>query len=253
MQSRLPQQIAVGHPVRGNYIKPGNTHTGVTDWGNCQRCRLHHTRKRVAIRREGGSGHIRILFIGEAPGQLEDKTGTPFVGTAGRIFRWYIKFVPFNFHYLVTNAVGCRPVDVLFLDTKIDQKVNEEGFDLDDYVLDEDYELYDWNRNPTKGELERCSPHIQELLSTYKPHGVVYLGSIAASYQNPNYEVSSSDLHEHDARYFKHKESKDKILRYVPTLELYHPAYIARMEYKVLPVKKEAKKLEHFIERFLDD
>ena len=39
--------------------------------------------------------------------------------------------------------------------------------------------------------------------------------------------------------------------RHIPTLSLYHPAYIARMEYKLLTVRKEAHKLDLFVERFI--
>lgn len=249
------QKIGIGIPIRYNKLEPGNTYTGVADWGNCKRCRLHHTRKRVAIRREGGSGHIKILFIGEAPGQLEDKTGVPFVGTAGRIFQWYIKFVPFSFKYWITNAVGCRPVTLSFLDSRDDER---EDLNLSDYIEGEDYELYDWNRNPTKGELSQCAPHIDEMIEHFKPHGVVYLGNIATSYKEPKYIVPEEALLEHDAKHFRHKSVRlpsgnSVTYRYLPTLELLHPAYIARLEYKLLTVKKEAKKLEHFVERFLEE
>lgn len=155
------------------------------------------------------------MFIGEAPGELEDVTGVPFVSVAGRILNQLFEHVPYQFQYLITNAVGCRPVTVYYLDDKM------EGKPLSELQLGDDYELDDWNRDPSPGEIEQCRPHIHELVDNWEPHGIVYLGKIARKAFPP--------------KSIKH-------------LELYHPAYIARMEYKLLTVIKEARKLEKFIE-----
>lgn len=221
MHIGISKQVTVRDSVRSYNFEPGDTYCGDRDWGNCQRCRLHHTRHRVAIKRTGGTGHARLLFIGEAPGELENKTGYPFVGIAGKILDQLFKLVHFQFQYCITNTVGCRPVDVLFMDSSYDEKY-DETFSLSDYILDTDYELYNWNREPTEAEMEICRPHIDELITSFQPHGVVYLGKVAESY-----------------------------VTRLPTLALYHPAYIARLEYKLLPLRKEARKLDHFIERFL--
>jgi uracil-DNA glycosylase len=98
-----------------------------------------------------------------------------------------------------------------------------EDTDLKDMIAGEDYELHNWNRNPTPGEIEQCAPHIDEIIQVYKPDGIVYLGEIAKSYRHT-----------------------------LPTLSLYHPAYIARMEYKLITVKKQAKQLNDFIEGFIE-
>ena len=198
---------------------PGETHTGVSDWSNCKRCVLHHTRKRVAIIRRGGYGKLRILFIGEAPGQTEDVTGHPFVGLSGRILNFMFTKVREPFTYLITNAVGCRPVDLVMLDAN-DDKMLRKGLDLSKYVLGDDYELQDFNRQPTRIEIDTCKPHIDELVSTFEPHAIVRLGVTARSYQSK-----------------------------LPTLDLLHPAAIARLECKLLTVLKETHKLELFLEK----
>jgi DNA polymerase len=48
----------------------------------CILCPLHSSRT-LAVPGEGKS-NARIMFIGEAPGKDEDKTGHPFVGSGGR-------------------------------------------------------------------------------------------------------------------------------------------------------------------------
>lgn len=160
------------------------------------------------------------MLIGEAPGSLENKTGYPFVGTAGRILEQTIKHCRIQFKYLITNTVCCRPVDIIYLDAPSDNpedvaRLNKEFHSLQE---GEDYELHSWNRDPSPPEIEACRPHIDELVSSWEPHGVVYLGKIAQSYKTS-----------------------------LPRISLLHPAYIARMEYKLGTVIDESHKLEKFI------
>jgi len=238
-------------PILNKEIVPGDGYTGVSDWSNCKKCRLHHTRHRVAIKRIGGSGHVKLFFIGEAPGELENKTGVPFVGIAGKILYHLFKHTHFQFQYCITNTVGCRPVDVSFLDDDYTSKFDED-FSLDDYTYEHDYELLNWNREPTKAEIDLCKPHIDEMIEWYQPHGVVYLGKVAESYKEPKYLIHESKLLQTDAKLFRHTMApKGFVHRHIPTLSLFHPAYIARLEYKLLTIRKEAKKLDEFVERFL--
>lgn len=217
MLSRIPQQIAVGNPIRGNRFRYGSTNTGDGDWGNCTKCRLHQTRRRVVIKRSGGRpGHTKLLFIGEAPGQLEDVTGEPFVGTAGKILHQIFKRVQFQFHYTLTNSVCCRPVDLVYLD-------DQHCTPLRELTPGEDYELHNWNRDPTKAEMDLCRDHIHEIVDTYDPEGIVYLGKVARSYKTQ-----------------------------LDTIQLEHPAYIARMEYKLVPVLNQARMINDFIRRLRD-
>ena len=50
---------------------------------SCTACELHKTRTNCVF--GTGSTTADILFVGEAPGENEDKTGTPFVGRAGQL------------------------------------------------------------------------------------------------------------------------------------------------------------------------
>src|SRR5688500_12690040 len=51
----------------------------------CCRCDLCATRTQVVFGE--GSARARLLIIGEAPGEEEDKSGHPFVGRAGKVDR----------------------------------------------------------------------------------------------------------------------------------------------------------------------
>ena len=59
-----------------------------------------------------GDPHARIVFIGEAPGKQEAKTGRPFVGAAGRILDQLIESIGLQRgEVYITNIVKDRPPD----------------------------------------------------------------------------------------------------------------------------------------------
>ena len=75
-----------------------------------------------------------------------------------------------------------------------------------------------YNREPTPPEINLCRDHITELIDHYQIQGIVYLGKIAQSY---------------DTR--------------LPKVNLMHPAFILRMEYKYYTIQKQRELLNNFI------
>ena len=75
---------------------------------SCTGCELHKTRTNCVF----GTGNVEadILFVGEAPGDNEDKTGIPFVGRAGQLLDQYLYAVdiPRESVY-IANILKCRP------------------------------------------------------------------------------------------------------------------------------------------------
>ncbi len=74
----------------------------------CRRCALSATRIQAVVYR--GSLVPRVVFVGEAPGAEEDRTGLPFVGRAGQrldaaIDRMGLRPSEFG----VLNLIKCRP------------------------------------------------------------------------------------------------------------------------------------------------
>jgi DNA polymerase len=51
------------------------------------------------------------MFIGEGPGEQEDKQGLPFVGRSGQFLRSAIKRAGILDDVFITNVVRCRPPD----------------------------------------------------------------------------------------------------------------------------------------------
>src|SRR5687767_14092803 len=102
-----------------------------------------------------GPADARLMFIGEAPGQHEDKEGIPFIGPAGRLFDQALAQaeIPRPEVY-VTNVVKHRPW------------VEVNGRPK--------------NRAPKQSEIKACRPWLQQELSIVAPQMVVCVGAPAA-------------------------------------------------------------------------
>lgn len=207
----------VGNKIRGTNLYY-NSHTGHADWRGCNRCILSVGRKHVVVRRDGCRRiglriSTRLVFIGEAPGATEDRTGIPFTGHSGRILNEIMMNTTSSFYFTITNTVCCRPCDVIMEDYGyIDQPGKVEPGRI--------MEFENWNRQPRPIEIQHCRNHVLEIVQSVRPHGIVYLGKIAAN----SYDFKQ------------------------PSLELFHPAFIARHETKLLLVKRQARLLSKFLE-----
>ncbi|MHB8994217.1 MAG: uracil-DNA glycosylase [Armatimonadota bacterium] len=74
----------------------------------CPLCRLSTTRTN-AVPGEGAAT-ARIMFIGEGPGEQEDRSGRPFVGAAGQLLdRLMLQAGLHRSEVFITNIVKCRP------------------------------------------------------------------------------------------------------------------------------------------------
>ncbi len=71
---------------------------------NCQRCPLWERATQTVF--GSGASKARLLFVGEQPGDVEDRTGLPFVGPAGRLLDRALKAAQIGRDLCyVTNAV----------------------------------------------------------------------------------------------------------------------------------------------------
>ena len=137
-----------------------------------------------------GPADARLMFIGEAPGQHEDKEGIPFIGPAGRLFDQALAQadIPRPEVY-VTNVVKHRPW------------VEVNGRPK--------------NRAPKQSEIKACRPWLQQELSIVAPQMVVCVGAPAAK------EILGKDfrLMEHRGQWFS-TETTPYVMAVV------HPAYV---------------------------
>ncbi len=115
---------------------------------NCENCPLSKTRGSSVL----GEGNInsQIMFIGEGPGQEEDRQGRPFVGPAGQLLDKMLQSVGLDrTKVYIANIVKCRPPQ---------------------------------NRVPEEEEAQACLPYLRKQFAVIKPQIVVCLGSTAARY-----------------------------------------------------------------------
>ena len=76
---------------------------------NCADCVLSASRTQIVYPDilNNSDANLRILVVGEAPGQQEDEQGKPFVGRSGQILRKELATLPGT--VIITNVVKCRP------------------------------------------------------------------------------------------------------------------------------------------------
>lgn len=113
----------------------------------CTKCKLHTTRTTVVF----GEGNPRaeVMFLGEAPGMNEDRTGRPFVGAAGQLL-----------DRILENAMGMRRDEVYIANVN---KCRPPG-----------------NRQPEADEVAACLPFLRQQIGIVKPKVLVCLGRTAA-------------------------------------------------------------------------
>lgn len=119
----------------------------------CQGCDLYlHATQTVFGE---GNANSRVVFVGEQPGDQEDRAGRPFVGPAGRVFDRALEQAGIaRAESYVTNAV------------------KHFSFELRGKAR--------LHKRPRAGEVRACAPWLRAELSAIKPHALVLLGSTAA-------------------------------------------------------------------------
>ena len=76
---------------------------------SCEKCELHKTRTNCVF--GVGNKNADILFVGEAPGEREDLSGTPFVGRAGQLLDKFLFAVDLKW----LNCVNHNDLFILYL------------------------------------------------------------------------------------------------------------------------------------------
>ena len=114
----------------------------------CKQCPLYKTRHH-AVPGEG-SYHSPVIFVGEAPGEVEDLHGKPFIGKAGQLLTKILQSVQIKRKdVFITNMIKCRPPG---------------------------------NRNPSQSEVEVCLPYLESQIALINPRIIVTLGNIPTKF-----------------------------------------------------------------------
>jgi uracil-DNA glycosylase family 4 len=125
----------------------------------CRRCELAEGRRNPVPGE--GAPLATVLIIGEGPGQVEDATGRPFVGPAGKLLDRLLAEVGVDrASCYVTNAVRCRPPQ---------------------------------NRTPYAKEIKACLPWTTMLIREVDPDLILCLGTPALQVFRPG--AKATDVH----------------------------------------------------------
>ena len=137
-----------------------------------------------------GSLDAKVMFIGEAPGQEEDKLGTPFVGKAGQLLNKMLAAINIKREDVyITNVVNWRPPN---------------------------------NRTPTDSEILEFLPYLQRQIDIVEPKYIFLLGGVAAK------AILSTPLPLGKLRGKWHEYKSLKLIKNIYTIASYHPAFLLR-------------------------
>jgi len=96
-----------------------------------------------------GNPKAKVMFIGEAPGEEEDRRGLPFVGVSGQLLDRMVQHVGLDrSSFYITNVLFWRPPG---------------------------------NRQPTQAEVAACLPFLRRHIELVAPRLLVFVGGSAAS------------------------------------------------------------------------
>jgi uracil-DNA glycosylase len=140
----------------------------------CRACPLYKTGRQTVFGE--GTATARAIFIGEQPGDSEDKLGRPFVGPAGRL---------------------------------LDRALEQAGIDRELVYVTNVVKHFKWtprgkrrlHEKPNAREIAACRPWLQAELEVVKPEVLVCLGATAAqALLGRNFRVTQmrGEIREHE-------------------------------------------------------
>lgn len=134
----------------------------------CQNCQLHAGRTNP-VPGEGVQDPV-VMVIGEGPGEMEDRSGRPFVGPAGQLLDKMLAAISLSrdTNCFIGNIVKCRPPS---------------------------------NRTPLPGEAEACSAFLEAQIHVLKPKVILAVGSTAVK----NLLATSEGISKLRGRFYDYK------------------------------------------------
>ena len=190
----------------------------------CTQCDLHKTRTNPVI--GNGDHDADIMFVGEAPGEEEDKKSLPFIGAAGKILDKLLAYIKLERKDVyITNVLKCRPPD---------------------------------NADPTDEQKKECISYLTRQIEAIKPKVIVCLGnhatkSVMELFGNGDNLQTISKIHgelfEPD-KIFKETSIQfgDLAMAQVKIMPLYHPAAMLHNPLLSQVLRADFKKLKGVID-----
>lgn len=155
---------------------------------NCLKCELGKTRTNLVFS-DGNPETAKAILIGEAPGETEDLTGTPFVGRAGKLLNEFLakSGISRSDELYIINTVKCRPPQ---------------------------------NRVPEKEEKAQCEGYLHSQIDIINPKIIIFCGATALkSFSNSKTPISK----------IRGELMEIEVLgkKYI-AMAIFHPSYLLR-------------------------
>ena len=155
----------------------------------CTKC-PHLAASRTQVVFGVGNLDAEVMFVGEAPGEDEDRIGEPFVGKAGQLLTKIIAAMGYaRDEVYIANVLKCRP----------DMPPGASG-----------------NRRPTLPEMQTCLPWLLEQIQIVQPRALIALGAVAM-------EGLLGEV-----RPMRDLRGRWHDFHGTPLMATYHPAYLLR-------------------------
>lgn len=143
-----------------------------------------------------GDPYARLMFIGEAPGEEEDRTGRPFVGRAGQLLEKMIAAMGLSREAVyIANVLKTRPPN---------------------------------NQTPTLDEARICAPYLFEQIRIVSPEAIVTLGKSATQLLLG----CSATMSSMRGRWAEFPPPEPLVpvegMAPIPVMPTFHPAYLLR-------------------------
>ncbi|HVA22325.1 MAG TPA: uracil-DNA glycosylase [Candidatus Micrarchaeia archaeon] len=171
----------------------------------CTGCGLHRTRTQGVP----GTGPVtaRVMAVGEAPGENEDRQGLPFVGAAGSLLTDLLQGVGLSREDLfITNVLKSRPPQ---------------------------------NRDPLPDEVAACAPYLDRQIALIRPLVILLLGRHALARLVPT-AASISRCHGQAIR----ADGRVYLPVYHPAAALYNGGLLATLREDFLRLRALIDELE---------
>ncbi|TAL01157.1 MAG: uracil-DNA glycosylase [Rhodospirillaceae bacterium] len=137
-----------------------------------------------------GNPNARLMLVGEAPGEEEDRRGLPFVGVSGKLLDRMLAAIGHDrTTAYITNVMFWRPPG---------------------------------NRKPTAEEVSLCLPFVERHIALVDPDVLLFVGGLAASTLLAN----PQGITRLRGRWFEF--ANPGLARPVPAMATFHPAYLLR-------------------------
>ncbi len=163
----------------------------------CQKCSLYKERIYPVVGE--GNHQAKIIFVGEAPGLQESKTGRPFCGAAGKVLDKLLESVNLKREDVyIANLLKDRPPE---------------------------------NRDPLPSEINVCTPFLERQIEAIKPRVICPLGRYSMKFLMEKFGLKDNvqPIGKIHGQVFEIKNLFQKII----IIPLYHPAvtlYNSNME-----------------------